>query len=58
MNTIDINNLSVVHIDQLIGQVRNVLSEEEKESFSKEIETTEIEYKQEIENIQIETFQL
>ncbi len=56
MKTIDIGDLSVVHTDQLIEQIRVVLSEEEKEAFSKEMETINTQYQTEINNIQIEQF--
>lgn len=56
-NNKDIDTLSVVHIDQLIEQVRNILSEEEKELFSKEMVNIDQIYQQEIDSITFTTLQ-
>lgn len=50
-NNLTIHDLSLEHIDQLIQDTRNKLSEEEKKAFTDELNSTDQEYMNDIQTL-------
>lgn len=48
---LNIHELSLEHIDQLIQETRSKLSEEEKKTFTDELNTTDEEYMKDVQTL-------